>query len=103
MAGTRPAAPEAVRTATELLSDNGNYWGIDFRVEAEGAEQVICRSWVQGETNLSYRTFTDGFENIRMTRYVDADLVYCYSFSMFRNGKWSAWTPAIRVPLPIAE
>ncbi len=94
--GTKPAAPAASLQSVALRPNYGNYWQISFAVTAEGAEKVVSRSWVPGTTSVSYSLYSDPAQ-ISTDVWVGSGTVRNYSFSVYAEGKWSAWSETVQV------
>lgn len=95
--GAKASAPDVSLISAEPVSDGSSYWDIHFCVNDAEAEKAVCRRWIQGETGLSYETFTEGLSDIGVRRWIYTGEVYCYSFSAYKDGRWSSWTPAIKI------
>lgn len=96
--GSREIAPAVTLVSTELSGDSTNYWTIIFGINDPDAEKVICRSWIRGETSPSYYTFQDtDFNSMTLNRRTEEGKTYCYSFSVYKNGRWTAWSATQRL------
>ena len=89
---------ESVTGEQPSLNSSKN-WKFSFDVSDTSSNEIVMRYWTTSYYTLGYQEYdlAEEQETISFYQWVYLNTTYCFSFSSYTDGKWSDWSPIIRV------
>ena len=89
------------KTGELPIGSSSSYWDFCFDISNLQAEKIAIRKWSSNSYDTQYNEYllSSGQETINQSCWVTLHNIYRFSFATYKDGKWSDWSPAIRIPV----